>query len=451
VPKYRFDWASLPAGLLRQLQRDLALTGSDPALALKRSFGARPSEEFVKLAWGSLRDRWVAKDPVVRKSIVADLRARDLGRMGTKVSTARGQVAYLRSCRNSPTLRTVVLAHLLAAGEELRSPKAPATDTATARGPSGFGSTSAWASLAEALAVTLAQMEVDQYLILSVRDKPDYYVQFAQQGPSGLRVETVSNDFLEEWERLDDDAQAQLLSIGWQPPTRGKGKGRDSEASPNYFRDWALPVPYREIANLAMQTLTEVLEVRHPGLLAYKAFAKGGAEIILPNLGLVRERAAVPPEPPPPAPTSHEELLEQVKGVMKTVLGTDTIVTDAEDDIPVRGESIVTYVRVLQGEPVVSVFAPVIWDIGSPPDILQTVNAINSTIRFGRAIWDGKGVVFVAEVLGSPLVAEQLEMAFRVVAFFGDQYAKELQDRYGGRIALGQALPPKQVPTGGYL
>lgn len=450
MPKYRFDWASLPAGLLRQLQRDLQLAGSDPALALRRAFGARPSEAFVKLAWGSLRERWVAKDPVVRKSIVADLRAKDLGRTDTKVGTARGEVAYLRSCRNSPTLRTVVLAHLLAAGEELRSPKAPAADKATTRGASATWSTDAWASLAAALAVTLAQMEVDQYLILSVRDKPDYYVQFAQLGPSGVRVETVSNDYLEEWERLDDEAQAQLLTIGWQSPTRGKGKGRDTDGSPNYFREWELPVSYREIADLAVRTLNEVLEVRHPGLLAYRAFAKGGVEVILPNLGLVREKSAVPPQLPP-APASHERLLEQVKGVMKSVLGTDTIVTDDDDDIPVRGESVVTYVRVQKDSPVVSVFAPIIWGIGAPPDILQTVNEINSSIRFGRAIWDGKGIVLVAEVLGSPLAAEQLEMAFRVVTLFGDQYAKRLQERYGGRVALGQALPPKQAPTGGYL
>ena len=456
MPRYRFDWAALPGGLLREVQRELGLTGPDPAAALKRAFGARPSDEFVKQAWGPLRERWIAKDPVVRKSVVSELRAKNLGRMETRVGTAKGEVVYLRSCRNSPTLRAVVLAHLLTGGEELRAPKVPAIEKANNRRSSPLGSSKAWASLADALAVTLAQLEVDQYLILSIRDKPDYFVQFAQQGPSGLRAETVSNNFLEEWEQLDDDAQARLLSIGWRPPTLGDGKGQDSMGSPNYFRDWELPVPYREIADLGVQTLDDVLEARHPGILAYRAFATGGAEIILPNLGLVRQRPPAQAPQPAPAPVlavpaNREELLEQVKDAMKVVLGLDTIVTDEDDDIPVRGETVISYVRVQKDAPIVSIFAPIIWDIGSPPDILQAVNEINSSIRFGRAAWDGKGVVLAADVVGSPLVTEQLATAFRAVVSLGDDYAKKLQERFGGRVALGQALPPRQVPTGGYL
>jgi hypothetical protein len=215
-------------------------------------------------------------------------------------------------------------------------------------------------------------------------------------------------------------------------------------------------VPYREIAGLGVQTLDDVLEARHPGILAYRAFATGGAEIILPNLGLVRQRppAQAPQPAPAPAqavPANREELLEQVKDAMKVVLGLDTIVTDEDDDIPVRGETVISYVRVQKDAPIVSIFAPIIWDIGSPPDILQAVNEINSSIRFGRAAWDGKGVVLAADVVGSPLVTEQLATAFRAVVSLGDDYAKKLQERFGGRVALGQALPPRQVPTGGYL
>jgi hypothetical protein len=370
--------------------------------------------------------------------------------MDAKVTTSRGEVAYLRSCRNSPGLRAIVLAHLIAAGEELRAPKAPAADKAPPQDSVISGSATAWASLAHELAITLAQMEVDQFLILSVKDKTDYYVQFAQQGPFGVRAETVSNQFLEDWEKLDDDAQAHLLSLGWHPPTPHNGEGQDAERSPNYFREWELPVPYEEVANCAVRTIKEVLEVRHPGFLSYKAFEKGGADLILPNLGLVRQKSPAPP-PVPPASTNREELLELVKNAMKTVLGADKIVTDNDDDIPVRGESVITYVRVQKDAPIVTVFAPVIWDIGDPPDILHTVNEINSSIRFGRAVWDGKGVILSADVVGSSLTADQLGTAFRAVAFFGDQYAKQLQERYGGRVALGQALPPKQTTSGGYL
>jgi hypothetical protein len=443
MPKYRFDWSALPSGLLRQLQRELDLKGQNPADALKKAFGTRPTIDFVGASWPHLRERWVAKDPVIRRSVVSELRSKGLGDLNIKVNSARGEVAYLRTCRNSPTLRTVVLAHLLTAGEEMRQPKVPAAEK-SARSPSVEAARSAWAKLSEALGLTLAQMEADQCLVLSVRDERGYYVQFAQGGPHGLRAETVSNAFLEEWERLDEEAEERLVTLGWRPPSKRKS------SSPNYHQEWHVPVPYEDAAELAVHTLEDVLEVRHPRLLMYRAFAKGGAQIILPNLGLVQERPA-PSGPPQPVTAPPEDLMEQVKKVMKGVLGLETIVTDNDGDIPVQCELVITYLHVVKELPMVVVFAPVIWDIGTPPDIYETLNEINSHIRFGRATWDGKGVVIAAEVVGAPLEEEQLQTAFSAVATLADDYAKQLQERYGGRVALGRALPPKQVPLGGYL
>jgi hypothetical protein len=136
---------------------------------------------------------------------------------------------------------------------------------------------------------------------------------------------------------------------------------------------------------------------------------------------------------------------------MKKVIGADTIVVDADGDIPVQCERVVTYVRVQKDAPVVTVFAPVIWDMGTPPDILQVVNGINQSVRYARAVWDGKGVLLVADVEGSPLGIEQLTTAFQAISALGDDYAKELQQKYGGRVALGEALPPKHSPNPGYL
>jgi len=72
-------WGSYPQGFLRQLQRDLGLDGRDAAGALAKRFGTRPSDEFVKSCWQTIRDRWIIKNPTIRKSIVAELRARGLG------------------------------------------------------------------------------------------------------------------------------------------------------------------------------------------------------------------------------------------------------------------------------------------------------------------------------------------------------------------------------------
>ena len=444
-------WGSYPQGFLRQLQRDLGLDGRDAAGALAKRFGTRPSDEFVKSCWQTIRDRWIIKNPTIRKSIVAELRARGLGSTELKVTSAKGEVTYLRSCRNSAALRSIVLAHLLANDTDSRIIKSPAAKQSIAKGRSQTSTAEDWSAFENMLALTLAQMDVDQYLILNLRAKKDYYVQFALQGPFGIRMETVSNNFLPEWEQLDEHDLSLLGQLGWIAPTGIKGKVGDG--SPNFFRDWQLPVPYQEISELTVRTLREVLDVRHPGFLSYRAFAKDESVIILPNLGVVREVPAPRPDKkvPASAPGSREDLFAEVKEMMKKVLGLDAIVTDTDDDIPVRGERVISYVRVQKDAAVVTVFAPVIWDIGLPPDILQTINGINGSIRYARATWDGKGVVLSADVSGTSLVFDQLATAFRAVSSLGDNYAKELQERYGGRVAIGEALPPKEAPASGYL
>ena len=372
-------WGSYPPGFLRQLQHDLNLVGDDPAALLATTFGAQPSDEFVKQCWPTIRDRWVIKSPMVRRSVVAELRAKGLGDTEIPTSTVKGQVDYLRSCRNSAALRQVVVAHLLAAGDDPRVVKSPVAKRPAVEGRAAPTTASDWDTFSSVLALTLSQMEIDQYLILNPREKKDHYVQFALQGPSGVWMETVSNNFLPEWEQLAEHDLALLASMGWNAPTKGASDAGDVEGSANFFRDWPLPVRYDEVSDLAVRTLREVLDVRHPGLLSYRAFAKGNAEVILPDLGVVRE---VPPaatdSSTPVAPRSSDDLLGEVKEMMKKLLGTETIVTDADDDIPIRSETVITYVRVQKDAPVVTVFAPVLWEIGSPPDILYTINEIKN-------------------------------------------------------------------------
>jgi len=218
---------------------------------------------------------------------------------------------------------------------------------------------------------------------------------------------------------------------------------------PIYSKTWSVPVPYAEVAALAVHTFDQVLEVRRPEELAYKAYTEAGAELSLPNLGIVPDQS-VRTQPLTRFP-SHGQLLQEVKAVMKTILGADEVVVDDDGDIPVRVDGAVVFVRVQQAIPVVSVFSPVIWDMGTPSDIGETLNDINSNIRFARATWDGSCVTLAAEVVGAPLEAGQLEAAFRAVGVLAIEYAPKLQERYGGRVAFGPALPPKHMAVGGYL
>ncbi len=71
VPRYKFKWANLPPPLLRALCRDLALDGSgEPAVTLQTAYGARPSEEFIRETWDTLRESWLRTDKASREWVV---------------------------------------------------------------------------------------------------------------------------------------------------------------------------------------------------------------------------------------------------------------------------------------------------------------------------------------------------------------------------------------------
>lgn len=123
MPRYRFSWSNLPPGLLRQLGRDLNL---QPPVdqTLRVEYGARPDQDFVRDAWPVLLDEWLRQDTVSREMVVEGLQERRLGDPAIDVRSAAGQMEYLRSCRNTAELRVVVVAILMAFGEQepLRTP-----------------------------------------------------------------------------------------------------------------------------------------------------------------------------------------------------------------------------------------------------------------------------------------------------------------------------------------
>jgi hypothetical protein len=453
-----FNWTSLRPGLLRELRDELELGKRKPELVLAEAIG-EPDDVFVKRTWPVLRDRWLATEVTARRAVVESLLTQHLGDISLNIGTAASDVAYLRSCSNSKALRTVVLAHLLAVGRPV--PGASASKSPTGHPNSRAGKAAVkladieWQRFARSLALSLAQLELDQFLILEARRHPDYYVQFSQYGPAGLRGEAVSNQFLKDFERLGPQAEVRLRGLGWGRP------GGDSEGAPdgppNWHREWTLPVSYPDVAELAVSTMRHVYEVGAPAYLSYRAFHRSGAQIILPNLGIVRSE----PEPatgvPAAAttekskPLTREDLLKSVRSFVADRIGVAEIQVDADGDIPLSSGTAQLYVRVLQDAPIVSVFGPVIWNIGIPTDVLETVNQMNANMRFARAFWNGKGILLSSEVLGDPLDRDELWNAVMVVAGLVAIHAPKLQERYGGAVSFGPALPPKQQPLGGYL
>lgn len=118
--RYRFfDWDQLPDALLAALADGIDGDGSaSAATRLETTYGARPDDAFVQTTWPTLLSAWLENDVGARTNVVEALRATELGDLTIDASTTDGQLAYIRSCPDAPSLRRVVLAELLTFGEE---------------------------------------------------------------------------------------------------------------------------------------------------------------------------------------------------------------------------------------------------------------------------------------------------------------------------------------------
>ncbi len=440
MARYRFRWEHFDNDLLRALAGDSGLADEDVLSVLRARYGARPKDDFVAATWPTLRDVWLAGDAARRASVARCLRAAGLGRADADLTTAKGQAAFLASCRNSPRLRAIVLEEFIAAGEHPRpttlAPKAAA----------------AWRELERALASVLAALTEDQFLIISVkgtgreregdRRGAGYYVQFAAQGRHGYRAEAVSNVFLVGRERLGARQRRTLVSLGWHPPTnRGGRPRRDDEGSPNYFVDWPATAPVAQLAELAVRTLREVYDVTHPGSLQYQAFDADGRELVLPMLGLKREPAEVPAVDErvvgvvPAVPQNPAELREAVGDTLRSLLDTDELIVDEDGDIPIRWGSAVVYVRVLDEIPVIRCFSTVLTDVEPTAELRDAVNDFNRSHPLVKAVWTEHAVVVASELFAVPFVADTFINLLHLLAQTADAVDDELRARFAGRPA----------------
>ncbi len=80
----------------------------------------------------------------------------------------------------------------------------------------------AWPPFEKALASALAQLEEDQFLVISAK-RGNRFVQFAGQGSFGLRAETASNGFLPKSDQFNDEQMRALVRSRLVPAHRNAG------------------------------------------------------------------------------------------------------------------------------------------------------------------------------------------------------------------------------------
>lgn len=285
-----------------------------------------------------------------------------------------------------------------------------------------------WPPFADRLAAVLAQLEEDQYLIVSVKGS-NRFVQFAAQGFFGMRVETTSNSYLAKAEQLNKRQVATLIDAGWNDPTGAPEETtpeKDPDGSPNFFLEFANPVAFDEVANLTVCTFAEILRVPYPGSLQYQAFDSEGRALALPELGLkVATRG--------PKPDEQEGLPQLLLDTLRERTGVDDLAYDHDGDIGIRYGSAVAFVHLVGDPPFVRFYSRILQDIEDNDSILFRLNDINAREPMVHFVFRGDAIFAVADICAAPFVTHHVTYAFEHFCSIIDGMDRLLQAEFGGK------------------
>lgn len=125
---------------------------------------------------------------------------------------------------------------------------------------------------------------------------------------------------------------------------------------------------------------------------------------------------------------SHLETL--VEGLT----GTEKAVADQQGDYFIRTESAGFFARIDGDEPpVIRVYAVVAAEVEKSPDLLESLNDINTSLSFVRTMWVNGQVLFEGESLALSTETTDFTQICRTVAMAADRFGPELISRFGGR------------------
>lgn len=294
-----------------------------------------------------------------------------------------------------------------------------------------------WKRFADHLAAALATLWEGQNFILAVKRR-QRFVQFAGSGALGLRAEAVGNACLAETDQLTGEQVASLIGAGWRSPTHAPDASkddRDPAGSPNFFADFDAPMPFDEVADLAVRTLAQIFEISHPDQIEYDAFDTKGNQISFPRL--CRRR----PQRSGSAAESDSSFAQELLAATREVTGFGDLEFDNDGDICLPRGSQVVFVRRLGMTPFVRIWSPLVRRVDETPELLGQVNSLNASAGLVRfSVHDG--VIFAeADVAADPIVAKHIDLALRRFCGATDGVDVMLQREFGGRTVFIESPP----------
>lgn len=305
----------------------------------------------------------------------------------------------------------------------------------------GLGYTSvAWSPFEKKLAAVLARLEEDQYLVISVKGT-NRYVQFAAQGSFGMRVETTSNSYLPKSDQLEAEQIAALLEVGWTDSTGTPNEStpeNDPDGSPNFFVEFAAPVPLKSVAKLTIQTFAAILRVPHPATLEYEAFEREGAALALPELGL-KQTKRVPKDAQPD--DQQDDLPTLLLATLRQHIGLKDVAYDGDGDICLQYGSAQVLVRLLSGAPFVRCYSRVLHDVEPSDAILAHLNEMNAREPMVHFVVRGDAIFALSDTCVAPFVADHVNLALSRFCVIVDGMDSLLQTDFGGQTTFTELMP----------
>jgi Putative bacterial sensory transduction regulator len=122
---------------------------------------------------------------------------------------------------------------------------------------------------------------------------------------------------------------------------------------------------------------------------------------------------------------------------VKEFLGVDSVVVDSDGDIPIRFESAIYYIRLLDRDPaLVRVFSVFLRGVEKSPALFEALNQINADVVSARVFWAGGDVYAVTEIVAETMDPDELKHACWAVGSLAAWADTDLQSRFGGQLNL---------------
>ena len=290
----------------------------------------------------------------------------------------------------------------------------------------------AWTGFRGRLADRLAGLDDGGSLIVQLPEEDDLlgatpYCQALLDG-GWLRVEAVSNEFLDAHHLLAEAQEQTLVGLGYDEPAEGQ--------SPNFWVD----LEHREVdraAWLMVRAMREVYGVVHPVYLE----ADGLEPMPVEDPGVSR-LASLAPQPPGVVedvrePQGSDELKEWLLDLVRDHTGVDTEL-DEDGDIPFFTDKAVFYVTVSTRAARVLIHSTLVTDVVDEERALVEVNLLNRA-EFGVTFLLNDATVSVRRELPmGALVPADFRAEIHRLSTDADRWCTELHDRLGGRL-LGES------------